>query len=72
MKAFPGFDMWDESDPGVCHHFVLTNPRTAEEFKLKVGLGRFSDGFDEPDFMERLLVYSDVAGKLRESKYYCW
>ena len=72
MNAFPGFDMWDEAEPGICHKFVLTNPQTAEELKLKVGWARLSDGLDEPVMMERVLVYSDVAGKLREAKYYYW
>ena len=72
MKAFPGFGMWDEAEPDICHKFVLTNPGTGEEFKLKVGWARFSDEFDEPALMERVLVYSDVAGKLREEKYYFW
>ena len=73
MKAFPGFDMTeDTTDPSVCHKFTLTNTTTFEQFKLKVGWTRFSDIDTGPEMMERLLVYSDVAGKLREEKYYYW
>jgi len=72
MKAFPGFGMWDEAEPDICHKFVLTNPETADELKLKVMWGRFSDPSSDPKTMERLLVLNEVAEKLREQKYYYW
>ena len=72
MKAFPGFDMWDEAEPDICHKFTLTNPKTDDQFKLKVRWARLSYPFDDPEMMNRVLVYNDVAGKLRDAQYYFW
>ena len=72
LRAFPGFEIDDAAEPGICHKFTLTDPTTFDQFKLKVGWARLSDAFDEPDMMGRVLVYSDVAGKLRDAKYYSW
>ena len=72
MKAFRGFDMWDEAEPGICHKFILTNTETSEQFKLKVNWCRLSDPSTDAETMDRLLIYSDVAGKLREEMYYFW
>jgi hypothetical protein len=58
VRAFPGFDVT-----------TLTNATTCEQFKLKIGWPRLSD---DVETMERLLVHSDVAGKMRDNKYYYW
>jgi hypothetical protein len=75
LKSFPGFDMTeDNSDPKICHRFTMTNLRTYEQFKLKVGWVRLSM-FSNPELMDRLLVYGDVAGKMRDEKkgqYFYW
>lgn len=72
MAAFQGFDMWDEAEARICHKFILTNPKTSEAFKLKVMWGRISDDSTDGETLLKLMVASDVAGKLREEKYYYW
>jgi hypothetical protein len=38
LKAFPGFMLTeDTAEPRVSHRFTLTNPKTLEHFRLKVG-----------------------------------
>ena len=70
VRAFPGFDVTEDlSDPSICHKFTLTNATTCEQFKLKIGWPRLSD---DVETMERLLVHSDIAGKMRDNKYYYW
>jgi hypothetical protein len=70
VRAFPGFDVTEDlSDPSICHKFTLTNATNSEQLKLKIGWPRLSD---DVETMERLLVHSDVAGKMRDNKYYFW
>ena len=76
LKSFPGFNMTeDASDPKICHRFTMTNPKTDEQFKLKVGWVRISDFFTDPGIIDRLLVYGDVAGMMRcvkNGQYFYW
>ncbi len=76
LKAFPGFNLIeDTSEPSVCHRFTLTNAKTFEQFKLKVGWVRLSDLSSDGEMMRRLLVNSDLAGKMRneeKDQYYYW
>ncbi len=76
LKAFPGFNLIeDTSEPSVCHRFTLTNAKTFEQFKLKVGWVRLSDLSSDDEMMRRLLVNSDLAGKMRneeKDQYYYW
>ena len=76
LKAFPGFDLIeDTAEPSVCHRFTLTNAKTFGQFKLKVGWVRLSDLSSDGEMMRRLLVNSDLAGKMRNEKngqYYYW
>lgn len=76
LKAFPGFDLIeDTAEPSVCHRFTLTNAKTFEQFKLKVGWVRLSDLSSDGEMMRRLLVNSDLAGKMRNEnndQYYYW
>jgi hypothetical protein len=43
-----------------------------EEFKLKVMWGRICDGSIDGETLRRFMVAGDVAGKLREERYYYW
>ena len=72
MATFQGFGMWDEAEPPICQKFILTNPKTMEEFKLKVMWGRICDGSIDGETLRRFMVAGDVAGKLREERYYYW
>ena len=76
LKAFPGFDLTeDTAEPRVCHRLTLTNAKTFEQFRLKVGWVRLSDLSSDGEMMQRLLVNSDLADKLRDEKngeYYYW
>ena len=76
LKAFPGFDLTeDTAEPSVCHRLTLTNAKTFEQFRLKVGWVRLSDLSSDGEMMRRLLVNSDLADKLRDLKkgeYYYW
>ena len=77
LKAFPGFNLTEDTgEPSVCHRFTLTNAKTFEQIKLKVGWSRLSDlSSDGEMMMRRLLVNSDLAGKMRDGKngqYYYW
>ena len=65
----------DTAEPSVCHRFTLTNAKTFEQFKLKVGWVRLSDLSSDGEMMRRLLVNCDLAGKMRDEKsgqYYYW
>src|SRR5512146_2780467 len=69
LKAFPGFYLIEDTpEPSVCHRFTLTNAKTFEQFKLKVGWVRLSDLSSDGEMMRRLLVNSDLAGKMRNEK----
>jgi hypothetical protein len=76
LKAFPGFYLIEDTpESRVCHRFTLTNAKTFEQFKLKVGWVRLSDLSSDGEMMRRLLVNSDLAGKIRNEKngqYYYW
>jgi len=77
LKAFPGFNLTEDTgEPSDCHRFTLTNAKTFEQIKLKVGWSRLSDlSSDGEMMMRRLLVNSDLAGKMRNEnndQYYYW
>ena len=76
LNTFPGFNLIEDTpEPSVCHRFTLTNSKTFEQFKLKVGWVRLSDLSSDGEMMRRLLVNSDLAGKMRNEKndqYYYW
>ena len=74
-KEFPGFAMTeDTSEIGILHKFTMTNPKTFEQFKLKVGWPRLSDKSNNPEKINRSLVHGDVARKMRQhkGKYLYW
>jgi len=74
-KEFPGFVMTEDiSDQGILHKFTMTNPKTSEQFKLKVGCPRMSDKSKNPENINRSLVHGDVARKMRQhkGKYLYW
>ena len=74
-KEFQGFVMTeDSSDPGILHKFTMTNSKTYEQFKLKVGWPRLSDKSNNPEKIVRSLVHGDVARKMRQQKgkYLYW
>jgi hypothetical protein len=74
-KEFQGFLMTeDSSDPGILHKFTMTNSKTDEQFKLKVGWPRLSDKSSNPEKIERSLVHGDVGRKMRQQKgkYLYW
>ena len=74
-KEFPGCLMTeDSSDPGILHKFTMTNPKTYEQFKLKVGWPRLSDKSNNTATTEKALVHEDVARKMRQQKghYVYW
>lgn len=76
LKAFPGFNLTeDTAEPRVCHRFTLTNAKSFEQFRLKVGWVRLSELSSDGEMMRRLLVASGLAGKMRQEKsaqYYYW
>ena len=75
LKAFPGFNLTeDTAEPRVSHRFTLTNAKTFEQFRLKVGWVRLSELSSDGE-MRRLLVASGLASKMRQEKsgqYYYW
>jgi hypothetical protein len=75
VKEFPSFMMTeDTSDTSILHKFTMTNPKTHEQFKLKVGWPRLSNKSNNPEKTERSLVHGDVARKMRQhkGKYLYW
>ena len=74
LKAFPGFNLIEDTpEPSVCHRFTLKNAKSLDEFKLKVGWVRLSDLSSDGEIMRRLVVNSDLAGKMRNEKNeYYW
>jgi hypothetical protein len=74
-KEFPGCVLTeDTSDKGIPHKFTMTNCKTHEQFKLKVGWPRLSDKSNNPEKTHRSLVHGDVARKMRQhkGKYLYW
>ena len=74
-EHFPGCLMTEDgSDTGILHKFTMTNPKTFEQFKLKVGWLRLTDKSNNPERTERSLVHGGVAGKMRQHKgrYFYW
>jgi hypothetical protein len=74
-KEFPSFVMTeDTSDTSIMHKFTMTNPKTYEQLKLKVGWPRLSDKSNNPEKTHRSLVHGDVARKMRhhKGKYLYW
>ena len=76
LKSFPGFNMTEDTpDPNVCHRFTMTNGKTFQLFRLKVGWSRFSENYNNPERTNRSLTHGGVAGKMRSEKngqYYYW
>jgi hypothetical protein len=74
-EQFPGYLITeDSSDTGILHKFTMTNPKTYEQFKLKVGWLRLSGKSNNPEKTERSLIHGDVARKMRQQKgrYFYW
>ena len=74
-KQFPSFVMTeDTSDPSVLHKFTMTNPKTEDQYKLKVGWPRLSDKSKNPKNIEKSLAHGDVGRKMRQhkGKYFYW
>jgi hypothetical protein len=74
-EEFPSFVMTeDTSDTSIMHKFTMTNPKTYEQFKLKVGWPRLSDKSNNPQKIQRSLIHGDVARKMRQHKgqYLYW
>ena len=74
-KEFPGFKLTeDTSDGSICHRFTVTDLKTYQQFKLKVGAPRLSHKSTAPDKLLRSLVHGDVACKMRKLKgsYFYW
>ena len=75
MNEFASFEMTeDTSDPSILHKFTMTNAKTHEQFKLKVGWLRLSGKSNNPEKTERSLIHGDVARKMRQQKgqYFYW
>ena len=76
VKSFPGFNMTEDTpDPKTCHRFTLTDAKTFQQFRLKVGWTRLSESFNTPERTSRSLVHGGVAGKMRneqKGQYYYW
>ena len=75
MNEFASFEMTeDTSDPSILHKFTMTNAKTHEQFKLKVGWPRLSDKSNNPQKLQRSLIHGDVARKMRQhkGKYLYW
>jgi hypothetical protein len=61
-KEFPNFVMTeDTSNPIILDRFTMTDSKTFEQFRLKVGWPRLSDKSKNPENIERALVHGDVA-----------
>ena len=74
-KGFPGFQLTeDASDLTICHRFTVTDVRTFEQYKLKVGWPRLSETTNTPKKLDRLLADDDVVGRMRKAKgqYVYW
>lgn len=75
LNVFLGFNLTEDTpEPRVCHRFTLTNAKTFEQFRLKVGWVRLSDLSSDGEMMRRLLLNSDLASKIRRQKngQYCY
>jgi hypothetical protein len=74
-KGFTGFQLTeDASDPTVCHRFTVTDVKTFEQYKLKIGWARLSEITNNPEKMNRSLVNDDVVARMRKAKghYVYW
>lgn len=76
LKSFPGFKLTEDTpDPNVCHRFTLTDAKTFQQVRLKVGWSRLTETFNTSDRTNRSLTHGGVAGKMRSEKnggYYFW
>lgn len=52
----------------------MTDVKTFEQYKLKVGWPRLSEATNSPDKLNRLLADDDVVGRMRKEKeqYVYW
>jgi hypothetical protein len=52
----------------------MTDVKTFEQYKLKVGWPRLAEITSNPDKMDRLLMDDDVVGRMRKAKghYVYW
>ena len=74
-KGFPGFQLTeDASDQTVCHRFTMTDVKTFEQYKLKIGWARLSDIINDPEKINRSLADDDVVTRMRKAKghYVYW
>ena len=74
-KGFPGFQLTeDASDLTICHRFTVTDVRTFEQYKLKVGWPRLSEITNSPEKMNHSLAEDDVVARMRKAKghYVYW
>lgn len=75
IKEFPALNMTeDTSDRSICHKFTMTDLKTYQQFKLKVGWPRLSDKSNTPEKTLRSLVHEDIAYKMRRAngEYLYW
>jgi hypothetical protein len=75
IKGFQGFQLTEDApDPTVCHRFTMTDVKTFEQYKLKVGWPRLSDILNNPEKLDRSLVDEEVVAKMRRAKghYFYW
>jgi len=57
INGFPGFQLTEDApDPTICHRFTMTDVKTFEQYKLKVGWPRLSEITSNPEKMDRLLM----------------
>ena len=75
INGFPGFQLTEDGpDPTICHRFTMTDVKTFEQYKLKVGWPRLSEITSNPEKLDRLLMDDDVVGRMRKAKghYVYW
>ena len=74
-KGFPTFQLTEDvSDRTICHRFTVTDIKTFEQFKLKVGWSRLSEITNNPETVNRSLMDDDVVARMRKAKghYIYW
>lgn len=74
-NGFPGFRLTEDApDPTICHRFTMTDVKTFEQYKLKVGWARLAEITSNPEKMDRSLVDEEVVAKMRRAKghYFYW
>lgn len=75
IHGFPGFQLTEDApDPTISHRFTMTDVKTFEQYKLKVGWPRLSEITNNPEKTNRSLVDEEVIAKMRRAKghYLYW